>query len=74
MDIKERIEEVVSKVKSDKSFKKKFSDDPIKAVESLLDVDLPDQQIKAIVDGVKAKVNLDNAGDILGKAKNLFNK
>ena len=55
MDIKYKIEEIIDKVKSDKDFAYKFSSDPVKALESVLGIDLPDDQIKALIDGVKAK-------------------
>lgn len=71
--IKEKIDEIVKKVTSDKSFAEKFKKDPIKAVESVLGVDLPDETIKKIVDGVKAKINVDTAKDVLDKVKGLFN-
>ncbi|MHB1152188.1 MAG: hypothetical protein ACYCWE_15775 [Eubacteriales bacterium] len=74
MDIKAKIEELVEKVKSDKDFAAKFTKDPIKAVESVLGVDLPDDKIKALVDGVKAKLTADKAGDVFGSVKNLFKK
>ena len=72
MDIKEKIEEIVDKVKNNKDFAKDFQENPIKAVESAIGMDLPDDQIEKLIDGVKAKVNLDNAGDLLGKFKKLF--
>lgn len=72
MDIKAKIEEIVKKVKSDKNFGKKFMDDPVKAVESILGIDLPDDQINSIIDGVKAKLSIDNASDALGSIKKLF--
>lgn len=72
MDLKAKIEELVEKVKSDKDFASKFTSDPVKAVESVLGVDLPDDQIKSLVDGVKAKVSLDKAGGLLGSIKKLF--
>ncbi len=71
--IKEKIDEIVKKVTSDKSFAEKFKKDPIKAVESVLGVDLPDETIKKIVDGVKTKINVDTAKDVLDKVKGLFN-
>ena len=74
MDIKNKIEEIVAKVKSDKKFASKFKENPIKAVESVLGIDLPDDQAKSIIDGVKAKLSLDKAGGKLGGIKNLFNK
>ncbi|MBR5453442.1 MAG: hypothetical protein IKV54_05105 [Clostridia bacterium] len=66
MDIKAKINEIVDKIKSDDSIMAAFKKDPIKAVEKLLGVDLPDDQIKSIVDGVKAKISLDSIGDALG--------
>jgi hypothetical protein len=72
MDIKDKIEDLVDKVKSDKDFASKFSSDPVKAIESVLEIDLPDDQIKSLIDGVKAKVSLDQAGDLLGSIKKLF--
>ena len=72
MDIKDKIEEIIEKVKSDKDFSSKFSRDPVKAIESVLGIDLPDDQIKSLIDGVKAKVSLDQAGGLLGSIKKLF--
>ena len=72
MDIKGKIEEIVDKVKSDKDFAAKFSSDPVKAIESVLGIDLPDDQVKSLIDGVKAKVSLDQAGGLLGSIKKLF--
>ena len=74
MDIKEKINEIVDKVKNDKDFAKKFKDDPIKAIESVIGIDLPDDQIEKVVDAVKAKVNLDSIGDKLGALGGLFKK
>lgn len=72
MDIKEKIEEIVNKVKSDKDFASKFSSDPVKAIKSVLGIDLPDDQIKALIEGVKAKVSFDQAGGLLGSIKKIF--
>lgn len=66
MDIKAKIDEVVNKVKNDKSFAEKFQKEPVKAVEDVLGVDLPDDAIKNIIDGVKAKVNVDSIKDKIG--------
>lgn len=73
-DIKEKIEEIVEKVKSDKDFAAKFTSDPIKAVESLVGVDLPDDKLQPLVDGVKAKLAAHEAGGLLNKAKGFFKK
>ena len=72
MDIKEKISEVVEKITSDKALMAKFKDDPIKAVESILGIDLPDDLMEKIVDGVKGKITLDKAKDALEGLKKLF--
>lgn len=72
MDIKEKINEVVEKVTSDKDMKEKFEKDPIKAIEEVLGVDLPDDAVEKIVDGVKAKVAADSISDVASKFKKLF--
>ena len=64
-DFKEKIEEIIEKIKKDEDFAAKFAKDPVKTVEKLLGVDLPDEQIKAVVSAVKAKVNLDSVGKLL---------
>ena len=72
MDIKEQIEKMVEKVKNDKEIQKLFTKDPIKAVEKVLGVDLPNDLIENIVDAVKAKIKIDDIGDALGALKKLF--
>ena len=72
--MKEKIEQIVKKIKNDKDFAKKFKENPVKAIESILGIDLPDEQINGIIQGVKAKITADKAEDMLNKAKKLFNK
>ena len=72
MDLKKKIDEIVKKIKADDGFAKKFKNDPVKAVESVLGVDLPDDQVNKLIDGVKAKLNLDKADGLFGKIKKLF--
>jgi hypothetical protein len=71
MDIKKKIDELVEKIKSDKDLGNKFQKDPIGTVEGLIGVDLPNDQIEKLVDGIKAKISLDKLGGGLGK---LFGK
>ena len=66
MDIKAKIEELVEKIKGDKDLLSKFQKDPITTVEGLLGIDLPNDQIEKIVDGIKAKIDLDKLGGMLG--------
>ena len=74
MNIKEKIEELVEKIKNDEALQAKFTKDPIGAVEQLLGVDLPNDQLEKIVDGIKAKLAIDDIGDALGKLGGLFGK
>ncbi len=72
MDIKEKIESVIEKIKKDPSIKAQFEKDPVKAIEKVLGVDLPDDMVEKIVDGVKAKLTVDSISDVADKLKKLF--
>lgn len=74
MDIKEKIEELVEKIKSNDDLLAKFKKEPVKVIEELVGIDLPDEKIEALVEGIKAKINLDKIGDALGGLKGLFGK
>ena len=75
-NLKEKIEEIVAKIKSDDGFASKFKTDPVKAVEEVIGVDLPDDKINGVIDAVKAKLTGDNikdtVSDIGDKIKGLF--
>lgn len=66
MDIKEKAKDLVEKIQKDPALLKKFKSDPVAVVEKLLGIDLPDEQIEKIADLVKAKIDLDKVGDLLG--------
>ena len=72
--IKTKADELVKEIQKDPSLLKKFRDNPIKVVEDLIGIDLPDDQIKQVADLVKAKIDLDKAGDLLGGLGGLFGK
>ncbi len=74
MDIKEKIEQVVEKLMNDKNLLKKFETQPVKVIEELLGVDLPDDLVNKVIDGVKAKINLEKVGDALEMLGGLFGK
>ena len=44
--IKEKVEEIVEKVKNDKDFAKKFKEAPAKALEEVSGIDLPEDKIE----------------------------
>ena len=65
MDIKEKAQELIEKIKNDKNFAADFRKNPVKAVERVLGVDLPEDQINSLITMVKAKVDLDAIGGVL---------
>ncbi|MBP5282109.1 MAG: hypothetical protein J6Z22_06385 [Lachnospiraceae bacterium] len=71
-DIKEQITKVVEKVTKDEKLMDQFKKDPVKAVESVIGVDLPDDMVNKVVDGVKAKISIDKLGGIANSLKNIF--
>ena len=74
MDIMKKVDEVVEKIKKDKNLAEKFQKDPVKAIESVIGVDLPDDQVKNLVKAVKAKVDIDKVGDALGGLGKMLGK
>ena len=67
MDVKAKVNELVDKVKNDKDFGSKFISDPIKAVESVVGIDLPDEKIKEIAENIKGKVDIKDIAGLAGK-------
>ncbi len=65
-DIKEKVEELVEKIKADPKLLASFKDQPVPTIEKLIGIDLPDEQIEKVVDMVKAKIDLDKLGGMLG--------
>ena len=72
MDFKEKINELVEKIKSDPKLLADFQSEPVKAVEKLLGVDLPDDVIDKVVKGVQAKVSVDKVSGAVDALKKLF--
>lgn len=78
MDIQKIISDVLSQLEGNDNLIAKFTADPVKTLEGLLNVDLPDDQINAVIDAIKAKLNLNDtakkAKGILGAVKSLLSK
>ena len=82
-ELKEKIEEIVKKLTENKDLLDDFKKNPIKVVEKLIGIDLPDEKLEAIVEGIKAKLAIYDIGDVadklglddvLGKLGGLFGK
>ena len=74
MDIKAKIEEIVKKLMNDKNLMTKFERNPVSVIEELIGIDLPDQQVNQLIEGIRAKIKLDQVGDVLGGIGKLFGK
>ena len=72
MDIKAKITEAVEKITKDEQTQALFKKDPVKAVEKVLGVDLPDDVVDKVVQGVKAKMAGEKVEGALGSLKKLF--
>ena len=78
MEQKVKLDSVINKIQTDKNLKDQFSKDPVKTLEGLLGVNLPDEKLKPAVAFVKAKVDGldldDKADDLKDKLGDLLDK
>ena len=74
MDIKAKVEELVSEIQKNPKLLSQFKENPVPVIEKLVGMDLPDDQIMKLADLVKAKLDLDKAGDLLKGLGGLFGK
>ncbi len=72
MDMKEKIELIIEEIKNNPNIKEEFEKDPVKVVEKFIGVDLPDDMVEKVIDGVKTKLTVDNVSKIAGALKDLF--
>ena len=63
MDVKEQIKIAVEKITKDGKLQEQFQKEPVKALEGILGVDLPDDVIDQVIQGVKAKLTTDKLSD-----------
>ena len=74
MDIKAKVEELVDEIRKNPKMLKEFKENPVPVIEKLVGMDLPDDQITKLADLVKAKIDLEKAGDLLKGLGGLFGK
>lgn len=72
IDVKAKIEELADKLQKDPNLLKSFQADPVKTLEKLTGVDLPDEQLKPLIAGIKAKLAAADIGGALDGLKKLF--
>lgn len=74
MDIKEQVKKAVDRISKDKNLQEQFQKEPVKALESVLGVDLPDDVVNQVVQGVKAKLTADNVSGAVDALKGFLKK
>lgn len=72
MDIKAQINKVVEEVTKNPDIKEQFEKEPVKAIEKVIGVDLPDDMVMKIIDGVKAKLTMDGVSKAADAIKGIF--
>ncbi len=74
MDVKGQITKAVEKITKDKGLQEQFQKDPVKALENVLGVDLPEDVINQVIQGVKAKLTADKVSDTVDALKGFLKK
>jgi len=72
IDVKGKIEELASKLQKDPALLQSFHADPVKTLEKLTGLNLPDEQLQPLVAGIKAKLAASDLSGKLDGLKKLF--
>lgn len=72
IDFKAKVEELAARLQKDPALLQSFQKDPVKALEALTGVDLPEDQLAPLVAGIKAKLAASDLGGKLDGLKKLF--
>ena len=74
MDIKATVEKTVKKLMDNPALLKKFDKEPVKVIEELVVMDLPDDVVEPLIDGIKVKLAATKVGNALEGLGKLFGK
>ena len=79
MDIQKIIADVVAKLMGNPDLIKSFMSNPVQLLEKTFGIDLPDDQINQVIQGVASKLDLGSvdvkqAAGLLGKLKGILGK
>ena len=72
MNIQEQIHKVLEEISKSSDIKGQFEKEPVKVIEKLIGADLPDDIVMKIIDGVKAKLTMDDVSKVAGTLKGIF--
>lgn len=73
-DILKLAAQIAQKLGKDEDLMEAFKKDPVTVIEKKLGVDLPNDQLNALIDGIKAKLKADDVLDAAGKLMGMFGK
>lgn len=72
MDIKEQVNKVIEELSKNPNLKEQFEKEPVKVIEKLIGIDLPDDIVMKVIDGVKAKLTIDSVSKVADTLKGVF--
>lgn len=72
--MKEKLDQIVKKLLNDKDLMAKFEKNPTAVIEEYIGVDLPDDVVNQAIEGIRAKIKLEQVGDVLSGIGSLFGK
>ena len=72
MDMKEQISKIVEEVSKNPDIKEQLEKEPVKVIEKVIGVDLPDDIVMKIIDGVKAKLTINDVSKVADALKGIF--
>ena len=72
VDIKNQINKIVKEVSKNPNMKEQFEKEPVKVIEKIIGVDLPDDIVSKIIDGVKANLTINNVSKVTDVLKGVF--
>ena len=74
MDIKAQITKITETLTKDTTLYELFQKEPVKALEKITGLDLPDEIVQQLIDGVKAKLTADKLQEVAEGALGAFKK
>ncbi len=72
MDVKGQINKIVEEISKNPNIKEEFEKEPVKVIEKVIGIDLPDDVVMKIIDGVKAKMTIDGVSKAADALKGMF--
>lgn len=72
MDIKGQINKIIEEISNNPNIKEQFEKEPVKAIEKIIGMDLPDDVVMKIIDGVKAAITVDGVSKVADALKDMF--